>query len=113
MDRNNLGSGRLETRPKCTECGTLLDGFTGNVNDRPSDGDYTICGYCGNIGKYANGLSVIQTLTLEELKDLRESKPKGWAELQRGRQMVLRIIEKRKGTTPDFTSEDGTSFSFK
>lgn len=69
-----MNSGQTESKIKCCGCGTLLDGFTGLEDEAngPSDEDLTVCFYCGSIGKYAEGLTKMKPLTVQELEQLKK-----------------------------------------
>jgi uncharacterized protein YerC len=60
---------------------------------------------------YAQGLTVIRTPTLEELKELRDNHPNEWKQLSRARMMVVKMLA-RKNPSPDITNDDGISFQF-
>jgi hypothetical protein len=61
-----------------------LDGFTSLSEEEsgPSDGDISICAYCGNIGKYTNNVTMLQTLTDDELNKVMLESPEAYIQLQ-------------------------------
>jgi len=64
--------GKISNEPKCsnTECGRVLDGFTG-IGDKgkPASGDLTICLYCAEIMVFNDDLN-LESLSIEEYKSL-------------------------------------------
>lgn len=45
---------KKDSKPRCVTCGTVNDGYTeisGSASP-PSDGDYSICAYCGTVSAY-------------------------------------------------------------
>jgi hypothetical protein len=43
--------GQVGGRPRCWQCGTLIDGWAGS-GSAPGDGDYSVCAYCTAFGVY-------------------------------------------------------------
>lgn len=65
--------GQTEAKIKCCKCGKMLDGFSGlQGDDGPSDGDITVCFYCGTIGNYAEGLTKIVPMPEEALERMKK-----------------------------------------
>jgi len=57
---------KLENRPRCLDCGELLDGATAVESDgSPQTGDVTICIYCGHIMVYDKKLNFREPNTEE------------------------------------------------
>lgn len=44
-----MTSGQLDFTPYCPSCEKKLDGFTIATDDRPVDGDLTVCFYCAEV----------------------------------------------------------------
>jgi len=103
--KTNIESGDMPTKPTCNVCGTEHGAYTGvsEPGVGPTDGDLTVCGSCGAIGKYAQGLTVIEEISLEELRELAKDKEL-WSMLTKLKSVVNRI-RKRKGS-PDITGGD-------
>lgn len=92
-----IDSGKLDKAPECKDCHKTLDGFTGDFEARPTDGDISICAYCGSIGEYASGCSEIKPLTVEELKQLRDDDPKMWKQLMSYKHIADSVRKKMNG----------------
>ena len=76
---SQMKTGRLESDIKCKSCNTSLDGFSGEGS--PSDGDISICAYCGSIGSYSNNVTEIIPLSEAELAKLKEEDIDQWSML--------------------------------
>lgn len=71
-----MNSGQIDTKIKCSHCGELLNGFTGVAHEeKPSDDDFSICFYCGTLGKYANNVTKLVPVSKEELAKLKLDDP--------------------------------------
>lgn len=47
-----MSTTHLENKPTCKNCNNVLDGAFRPGEHIPSPGDFTVCLYCGNVGRY-------------------------------------------------------------
>ncbi len=69
---------------ECQNCKKMLDGFTGLEKDdeqRPSDGDYAICFYCGSIHTYDSNLTALKLCSSENIDKLKMEHVELWNQL--------------------------------
>lgn len=67
----------------CRSCGHKLDANTTIKDDTsPKKDDISICVYCGTVSKFDEKLNLVP-LTNNELKDIRESDPDCYMEMQK------------------------------
>ena len=68
---------RLNGKPACISCARVLDGFTPlHIDSSPSNGDLTVCTYCGELQQFVitEGGNVSYTAaSLEALDELEVS----------------------------------------
>jgi len=87
--------GKIETKIICS-CGAAVDGFSGvNKDERPEDGDISICFYCAGIGKYAENLTKINTMTEEELKSFSQEEPELYVQVMITQKRIKNLIYSR------------------
>lgn len=77
-----MSKNKLETSPECSVCKKFLDGFTAmDKKSKPKDGDFSICLYCGTLGKYSDGLTRLVKLSKQEEQELAKNDPKMYNEI--------------------------------
>lgn len=48
-------TGQLNGRPRCWQCAQVVDGYTPTgTSPHPTDGDVSMCVYCGALGTFAS-----------------------------------------------------------
>lgn len=73
---------KLSNTLECQSCGSLLNGFTEiEKGSRPSDGDFTVCFYCGTIHTYENDLTSLKIASDEKMHLLRKEDPQLWMQI--------------------------------
>lgn len=88
-----MSDGQISAKIECSKCNSLLDGFTHLTEEdaKPSDGDISVCAYCGNIGKYTNGVTMLQTLDEDELNKVMLESPEAYVHIQK----IVDFVNKR------------------
>jgi hypothetical protein len=79
-----MNQGEIKTKIKCVKCNANLDGFTSLDDDsKPSDGDLSICFYCGSVGTYAENLTMMKPLSKTELEKIEKEDPKLFMQMKK------------------------------
>lgn len=89
--------GKIGDKLTCPKCKHLLNGFTGvNNEDRPKDGDVTVCIYCYAVCQYEKDLTNLRMLTQQELLELQKTHPDDFANIKEAIKQVY-LINNRYG----------------
>lgn len=87
-----MATGKIEHGVRCPSCTKLLNGFTGvSTDDKPSDGDVTVCVYCFSVCQYEKNLTNLRLLTQEELLKLKKENPEDFAMIKEAIRQVYMI----------------------
>ena len=80
---------------ECNGCKNRLDAFThvGENEEKPNDGDISICAYCGMIGKYADGMTKIKELSKEEMEEIKSEDPDSYNYMMKASDTIKSIIK--------------------
>lgn len=72
---------------KCLKCKVVSDAFTGIEDEtKPSDGDLSICYYCGNVTFYAENVTQLKQVTDEDMEKIKIEDPEAYG-------MVIRAVK--------------------
>jgi len=79
---------------KCAKCSKVLDACT-NVTgeDGPSEGDYTLCAYCGSLYTFDSQLDLVPV----DLDSIQDTKIRNTLEMARGALRVFQSALQVKG----------------
>jgi hypothetical protein len=73
----------------CRYCGKTLDAHWEQKNEKPKEGDFSICGYCGTLSKF-NAQLILTPLTPEELVKLNDEDPDLFDQVMKYRKAIVR-----------------------